>query len=68
MAAFCTCCGEAINLKSMACPACGAPSHGMSLRVARHAAGENEVTAPIETARVLDQPVRKCMAVGCCAA
>ncbi len=29
MAAFCTCCGAAITLKSMACPVCGAPGHGM---------------------------------------
>jgi hypothetical protein len=32
MAAFCTCCGLAITLKSMACPVCGAPSHGMKAR------------------------------------
>jgi len=34
MAAFCTCCGAAITLKSMTCPVCGAPSHGMTSRAA----------------------------------
>lgn len=29
MAAFCTCCGAEITLKAEACPACGAPRHGM---------------------------------------
>ena len=29
MAAFCTCCGAKITLKAEACPACGAPRHGM---------------------------------------
>ncbi len=28
MAAFCTCCGAAITLKSLTCPACGALNHG----------------------------------------
>ena len=29
MAAFCACCGAEIGLKAEACPACGAPQHGM---------------------------------------
>jgi len=29
MAAFCECCGAKITLKPEACPACGAPRHGM---------------------------------------
>jgi len=30
VAAFCACCGAEITLKTEACPACGAPQHGMS--------------------------------------
>lgn len=29
MAAFCACCGAEIGPKAEACPACGAPQHGM---------------------------------------
>jgi predicted amidophosphoribosyltransferase len=29
VAAFCGCCGAEITLKAEACPACGAPQHGM---------------------------------------
>ena len=29
MAAFCACCGSEIGPKAEACPACGAPQHGM---------------------------------------
>lgn len=29
MAAFCACCGAEITPKAEACPACGAPQHGM---------------------------------------
>ncbi len=29
MAAFCACCGAEIGQKAEACPACGAPQHGM---------------------------------------
>jgi hypothetical protein len=31
MAAFCGCCGVQITRKAEACPACGAPKHGMLL-------------------------------------
>ena len=31
VAAFCECCGAKITLKVEACPACGAPQHGMLL-------------------------------------
>jgi hypothetical protein len=31
VAAFCDCCGALITLKAEACPACGAPQHGMLL-------------------------------------
>ena len=30
MAAFCACCGAEIGPKAEACPACGAPQHGMA--------------------------------------
>jgi predicted amidophosphoribosyltransferase len=30
VAAFCACCGAEITLKAEACPACGAPQHGMA--------------------------------------
>ena len=30
MAAFCAYCGADITLKAEACPACGAPRHGMA--------------------------------------
>lgn len=43
MAAFCTCCGAAITLKSVTCPACGAPSHGMKTKVAEG----NKTTQPL---------------------
>ena len=31
VAAFCECCGAEITLRAEACPACGAPQHGMLL-------------------------------------
>jgi hypothetical protein len=46
VAAFCECCGALITLKAEACPACGAPQHGMFL---------SDVPLPAEADAELDQ-------------
>ena len=46
MAAFCECCGAQITLKIEACPACGAPQHGMLL---------GDLPLPLEVDTELDQ-------------
>jgi hypothetical protein len=50
MAAFCACCGAEIGPKAEACPACGAPQHGMvsSPAVNKLLSGQDAVIADQE--------------------
>jgi len=73
MAAFCTCCGAAITLKSMACPVCGSPSHGRNARVERKSLAKAETASEtavgvglFEAKSEAGPEVRQC--VGCFAA
>jgi len=57
MAAFCSCCGAEITLKSEACPVCGTPRHGM-LPPDRQPTLDPGVDAPQENSE-LGQKVRR---------
>lgn len=70
MAAFCTCCGEVITAKSVTCMACGAPAHGMNLKMAKVPAAASENPAAIEAIPlpINEGRIRNRMTPGCCAA
>ena len=40
MAAFCACCGAEIGPRAEACPACGAPQHGMMPKSPRNSGSD----------------------------
>ena len=70
MAAFCTCCGEIITAKSVTCMACGAPSHGMNMKVAKLSATAVQKPAAIEALSlpVNEGQIKNRIVPGCCAA
>jgi uncharacterized membrane protein YvbJ len=68
MAAFCTCCGAAITLKSVACPVCGSPSHGMKARVAVELAEERAERPAVGEPAYGDRSSQRRNCVGCFAA
>jgi hypothetical protein len=70
MAAFCTCCGEVMTAKSVTCMACGAPAHGMTMKVAKVSATASQKPAAIEELPLSlnESQMRNRMIPGCCAA